>query len=132
MTNRKAYDGPEMTKHKGFPGRYPGTDYQFTLRRNAKNVTPLMARERYADRKKGDLKIDAYFLACLIDNFGDEPFVRGNLDAGRLSWLFGREVVPAEADFDPESYDALLKVDLDKVKKTFPQSLTKPRAGGEA
>ena len=24
---------PEMTKHKGFPGRLPGTDYQFTLRR---------------------------------------------------------------------------------------------------
>lgn len=125
MTNRKPYDGPEMSKHKGFPGRYPGTDHQFTLRRNAKTVTPLMARERYADRKTGDLKIDAYFLACLIDHFGDEPFERGNLDAGRLSWLFGREVLPAEDPFDDASYQALLRVDLAKVAKTFPQALKK-------
>ena len=110
-----------MHKHRGFPSRLPGTDYQFTLRRNAKTVTPLMARERYADRKKGDLKIDAYFLACLIDNFGTEPFERGNLDAGRLSWLFGREVIPAEPSFDAESYDAMLMVD--EAHATLPGNL---------
>ena len=49
-----------------------------------------------------------------------EPFVRGNLDAGRLSWLFGREVVPAEEPFDPESYDAMLRIDLDKARASFP------------
>lgn len=114
-----------MLKHRGFPGRYPGTDYQFTLRRGGKTVTPLAARERYADRKKGDLKIDAYFLACLIDHFGEEPFERGNLDAGRLSWLFGREVVPAEEPFDPASYEALLRVDLARVAQTFPEALSR-------
>jgi hypothetical protein len=125
LTERKSYDGPVMTKHKGFPGRYPGTDYQFTLRRNARTVTPLLARERYADRKTGDLKIDAFFLACLIDHFGGEPFERGNLDAGRLSWLLGREVLPGEDPFDNESYQALLRVDLAKVAKTFPKALKK-------
>lgn len=112
-----------MIKHKGMPGRFPGTDFQFTLRRAADKATPLIARERYADRKAKDLEVDGFFLASLIDLFGDEPFERGNLDAGRLSWLFGREVKPAEADFDNASYDALLRVDLDVVAKTFPEAM---------
>lgn len=115
--------GADMVKHRGFPGRFPGTDHQFTLRRAAKSATPLIARERYADRRKSDLEVDAYFLACLIDNFGDAPFERGNLDAGRLSWLLGREVVPAEDPFDPASYSALLRVDLNVVRKSFPEAL---------
>lgn len=112
-----------MLKHRGFPGRFPGTDFQFTLRRAAKSVTPLVARERYADRRKQDLEVDAYFLACLIDNFGEEPFERGNLDAGRLSWLLNREVLPAEDPFDNASYEALLRVDIAAVAKSFPEAL---------
>ena len=27
-----------------------------------------------------------------MEHFWDQPFERGNLDAGRLSWLFGREL----------------------------------------
>jgi hypothetical protein len=53
--------------------------------------------------------------------FGEAPFERGNLDAGRLSWLFGREVVPAEDPFDPASYDALLRIDADLARTTFPE-----------
>ena len=113
-----------MLKHKGMPGRFPGTDFQFIIRRPGKAVTPLMARERYRDRKKSDLEVDAYFLACLIDLYGDKPFARGNLDAGRLAWLLGREILPAEEPFDPASYDALLKVDLDAVAKSFPAALS--------
>ena len=31
-----------MLKHRGFPGRMPGSDYQFIIRRgNPKGVTPL-------------------------------------------------------------------------------------------
>ena len=41
-----------MLKHKKFPSRFPGTDYQFTLRRQADSPTPLVAKERYADRRK--------------------------------------------------------------------------------
>lgn len=112
-----------MLKHRGFPGRLPGTDFQFTIRRaNPRGVTPLVRRERHADRKPADLQADAAFLACLWDYFGDAPFERGNLDAGRLSWLFGREVVPAEDPFNPNSYEALLRVDEGRARMSFPDA----------
>ncbi|ARC88699.1 hypothetical protein [Rhodovulum sp. MB263] len=111
-----------MLKHKGFPSRLPGTDFQFTIRRaNKDGATRLIARERYADRRPADRRADAGFLAALIEQFGDAPFERGNLDAGRLSWLLGREVVAAEEPFDPESYDALLRVDIDCARAAFPE-----------
>lgn len=111
-----------MLKHRGFPGRLPGTDYQFTIRRaSPRGATRLVARPRYADRKPADRRADEAFLAALWAHFGAEPFVRGNLDAGRLSWLFGREVVPAEEPFDPESYDALLRIDVARARASFPQ-----------
>ena len=110
-----------MLKHRGFPGRLPGTDFQFTFRRPAKGTPPaLKRRERYADRRPADRQADAGFMAALWDHFGDEPFARGNLDAGRLNWLFGREVVPAEDPFDPESYDALLRIDTAAARTSFP------------
>lgn len=113
---------PYMLKHKGFPGRYPGTDFQYTLRRaNPKGATELTARERFKDRRKPERDADEYFLASLWEHFGSEPFERGNLDAGRLSWLFGREVIAAEDDFDPSSYEALLKIDERRARASFPQ-----------
>ncbi len=98
-----------MLKHRGFPGRLTGTDLQFTIRRaNVKEgATRIIRRERFKDRKHVDRKADQVFLAALWHHFGEDPFERGNLDAGRLSWLFGREVVPAEDPFDPCSYEAL-------------------------
>ncbi|WP_373353505.1 hypothetical protein [Pseudoroseicyclus sp. CXY001] len=112
-----------MEKHRGFPGRLTGTDFQFTIRRaNKAGATKLIARERYADRRHADRLADLTFMAALWAHFGEEPFVRGNLDAGRLSWLFGREVVPAEEDFDPESYDALLRIDRQKAEIAFPEA----------
>lgn len=111
-----------MLKHRGFPSRLPGTDFQFTLRReNKKGATRLVARERYADRRPTDRRADAGFMQALWEYFGEEPFERGNLDAGRLSWLFGREVVPAEDPFDPESYEALLKIDVARARASFPE-----------
>ena len=91
---------PYMLKHRGFPGRLAGTDFQFTLRRaNPKGATALSRRERYKDRKSADRRADIAFVQALLAQFGDEPFERGNLDAGRLSWLFEREVKPFEARF---------------------------------
>ena len=110
-----------MLKHRGFPGRLPGTDFQFTIRRaNPRGVTPLTRRERYADRKAVDRLADTAFMAALWEQFGDQPFERGNLDAGRLSWLFGREVVPAEDPFDPASYESLLVIDEAVARASFP------------
>jgi hypothetical protein len=111
-----------MLKHRGFPGRLPGTDLQFTIRRaDPRGVTPLKARERFRDRRPLDRAADAAFLAALWEHFGTEPFVRGNLDAGRLGWLLGREVVPAETPFDPASYEAMLRIDADRARVAFPE-----------
>ncbi|MCR9151132.1 MAG: hypothetical protein NXH83_13230 [Rhodobacteraceae bacterium] len=111
-----------MLKHRGFPGRLPGTDLQFTIRRaNPKGATRLISRERFRDRAPLDRAADAAFMAALWDHFGEDPFERGNLDAGRLSWFFGREVVPAEEPFDPESYAALLRIDCARAEAAFPE-----------
>jgi hypothetical protein len=111
-----------MLKHRGFPGRLPGTDFQFTIRRaNSAGATPLRPRERHADRRPADREADAAFLRALWEHFGEEPFERGNLDAGRLSWLLGREVVPVEKAFDPASYEALLRIDLAAARAGFPE-----------
>lgn len=112
-----------MHKHRGFPSRLPGTDYQFTIRRaNVKEgPTKIIRRERFRDRKSVDRKADTAFMAALWAQFGEEVFERGNLDAGRLSWLIGREVVAAEDPWDPASYEALLRIDLAKAKVAFPE-----------
>ncbi len=110
-----------MDKHRGFPGRFPGTDFQFVLRRaNKDGATPLIARERFPDRRPPDKRADAGFMQALWTHFGEEPFVRGNLDAGRLSWLFWREVIPAEDPFDPASYEAMLRIDAAVMRRNFP------------
>ncbi len=114
-----------MLKHRGFPGRMPGTDFQFTIRRsNPKGVTPLVRRERFRDRKHVDRRVDQMFMQALWEHFGDQPFERGNLDAGRLSWLFGREVIPAEDPLDPESYEALLVIDEAVARASFPEAFS--------
>ena len=65
---------------------------------------------------------DTGFVRALWTCFGDQPFERGNLDAGRLSWLFGREVLPVDDPFDAESYDALLVLDLAVAQASFPDA----------
>ncbi len=113
-----------MLKHRGFPGRLPGTDFQFTIRRaNPRGPTALVRRERHRDRRPADKQADLAFLSALWSHFGDAPFERGNLDAGRLSWLFGREVIPGEDPFDPQSYDALLRIDAEAARAAFPEAL---------
>ena len=71
---------PYMLKHRGFPGRLAGTDFQFTLRRaNPKGATALVRRERYKDRKSADRRADIAFVQALLVQFGDEPFERETL-----------------------------------------------------
>ena len=112
-----------MLKHRGFPGRLPGSDFQFTVRRaNPKGASPLVRRERYADRRAPERRADEAFMAALWEHFGPEPFERGNLDAGRLAWLFGREVKAVEEDFDPTSYEALLVIDETAARASFPKA----------
>lgn len=120
---------PYMLKHKGFPGRLTGTDFQFTIRRASKTgATKLVARERYADRRPADRRADTGFMKALWEYFGDQPFERGNLDAGRLSWLFEREVLPAQDPFDPEDYEALLVIDEARARAAFPDAFEEQSA----
>lgn len=116
-----------MQKHRGFPGRLPGTDFQFVIRRANQKTGPakLVKRERFRDRKAADRRADEGFMAALWAQFGEDAFERGNLDAGRLSWLFGREVIPAEDPFDAASYDALLRIDVRRAEAAFPAVFAK-------
>jgi hypothetical protein len=116
-----------MLKHRGFPGRLPGTDHQFTIRRaNKDGATKIVRRERFKDRAALDRRADMMFVLAIWQNFGEEPFERGNLDAGRLSWLIGREVVPASEPFDPASYDQLLRLDVKRAMASFPEDAEEP------
>lgn len=118
-----------MIKHRGFPGRLPGTDFQFTIRRaNKAGATKIIRRERFRDRAAPDRRADAGFMAALWDYFGEEPFERGNLDAGRLSWLIGREVVAVEEPFEPASYSQLLRIDVKRAQASFPEVFEDPDA----
>ncbi|MDZ4276814.1 MAG: hypothetical protein U0995_12280, partial [Erythrobacter sp.] len=70
-----------MLKHRGFPGRLTGTDFQFVIRRaNMKQgAAKIIKRERFADRKNADRMADKGFMAALWAQFGEEVFERGNL-----------------------------------------------------
>jgi hypothetical protein len=117
-----------MLKHRGFPGRLTGTDFQFTIRRpNPKGVTPLTRRERFPDRRPPDKRADVAFMAALWALFGPDPFERGNLDAGRLSWLFGREVIAATDPFDVADYAALLVINEPVARASFPDAFPQDR-----
>ncbi|RFC62997.1 hypothetical protein DYI37_13710 [Fulvimarina endophytica] len=112
-----------MTKHRGFPSGLPGTGFQFTVRRaNPKGATKIIERKRFPDRTSTEKLADTAFLHAIWHMFGDEPFERGNLDAGRISWLFNREIVPGEHPFDPQSYTALLRIDETVARKTHPDA----------
>jgi len=76
---------------------------------------------RFADRKSSDRLADEEFLRALWNYFGENEFERGNLDAGRLNWVFEREVKPADEDFIPDSYDARLRIDKTVLRSSFPQ-----------
>ncbi|MBB3390651.1 hypothetical protein FHT82_003423 [Rhizobium sp. BK275] len=113
----------DMTKHRGFPSGMPGSGIQFTIRRaNPRGVTPIKPLPRRARPGSSEHRVDAAFLHALWHHFGAEPFERGNLDAARLNLLFGREVVAADKDFDPTSYEAMLVINEKVARQTFPES----------
>ena len=57
-----------MLKHRGFPSRMIGSDFQFTIRRPGKDgATPLKARERYKDRRPADRRADEAFRVLCTD-----------------------------------------------------------------
>jgi len=62
--------------------------------------------------------VDREFARCLVVTFRDSPFFRGNLDAGRLNFWFGKGIIAADPeDYDPCSYSAMLQLTKELVEK---------------
>jgi hypothetical protein len=88
-----------------------GTQYKVTIRRHPTAFTPLFAKERIGTEASAE-KADRWFLATLLALYGADSFKRGNLDAGRVNRLFGREIVPADAaSFNVTSAGAELRIE---------------------
>ena len=66
------------------------------------------------------LLVDGYNVIFAWDSLRE--IAEGNLDAARLNLLFGREVVAADKDFDPLSYEAMLVIDERVARQSFPES----------
>jgi hypothetical protein len=88
-----------------------GAQYKVTIRSRPTTLTPLFAKERVRTEVSAE-KADRWFLATLLALYGRDNFKRGNLDAGRLNRLFGREIVPADAaSFSTTCADAELRIE---------------------
>jgi hypothetical protein len=111
-----------MQKHRGLPEFMYGTNIRIAIRRDADPVTPIKRRERASFRPSIQTEADEFMLSALYRLYGDQPFVRGNIDAGRLSWLIGREIIALDTPFNPSDYDSLLKINKAVALKTFPNA----------
>ena len=85
-----------MQKHRGLPEFMYGTNIRIAIRRDAKEVTPLRRRDRDWKRPAEQAQADEFTIGSLYKLYKDQPFVRGNIDAGRINWLLGREIVAAD------------------------------------
>lgn len=109
-----------MQKHRGLPEFMYGSNIRIAIRRDQKDVTPLRRRERDYLRPAKQSQADEFTVGSLYKLYGEEPFVRGNIDAGRINWLLGREIVAADNNFSPVDYDTLLKLNVPLARKNFP------------
>jgi hypothetical protein len=109
-----------MQKHRGLPEFMYGTNIRIAIRRDAKEVTPLRRRERDWKRPAEQAQADEFTIGSLYKLYKDQPFVRGNIDAGRINWLLGREIVAADDNFSPIDYETVLKLDVPLARKNFP------------
>lgn len=109
-----------MQKHRGLPEFMYGTNIRVAIRRDAKEITPLRRRDRDKMRPSLQTEADCFTIAALYKLYQDKPFVRGNIDAGRINWLLGREIIPADAKFSATDYETLLKLDVVAARKNFP------------
>lgn len=99
-----------------------GDQHKVTISVNARDATPLRAKERAGNDLSANTA-DRWFLASLVALYGRQAFPRGNLDAGRINRLFDREIVPADRQsFDSSSFDAELRVDMEQTINFFSQS----------
>ena len=72
-------------------------------------------------------KADNYFLDHLRAQYGAAPFKRGDLDAGRINRLLGRELRFATENQNPFALETLLRVELLNLKQSVPANATAPK-----
>jgi hypothetical protein len=113
-----------MQKHRGLPEFMYGSNIRIAIRRDAKEITPLRRRERDWKRPPEQLQADEFLIGSLYKLYKDQPFVRGNIDAGRINWVLGREIVAAGGNFSSIDYETLLKIDVPLARKSFPGAFT--------
>jgi len=94
-----------------------GEKYKVAIRQEPTTPTPVFEKHR-EDKSASAEAADRWFLATLFALYGTGAFVRGNLDAGRLNRLFGREII-AEGPFDPISLDANLRINTRAMNQYF-------------
>ena len=97
-----------MLKHRGFPGRLTGTDFQFVIRRanHKTGPTKLTMRERYKDRKLADRQADVGFMGALWAHFGEEPFELAAFDfhqTGVAEQIFSKHQITAAPKYLPRN-----------------------------
>jgi hypothetical protein len=90
-----------------------GIKTKVTIQTIPDSPTTIFQKDR-ADVSGPERIRDRWFLATLLATYGGSPFPRGNLDAGRINRLFGREIVPAYVhDFNVTSLDSQLRINID-------------------
>ena len=89
-----------------------GKQHKVSIQKVPIEFTLLYEKERAGSDEFAE-KADRWFLATLIALYGRTNFKRGNLDAGRLNRLFGREIVAVSTEFDPASSEADLRIEYE-------------------
>lgn len=96
-------------------------DEQTKVRHNGDFHTIITEKERVeitSEVRRRHVK----FLQILVDNFGEDPFRRWDLDSGRLGYLINREVKYAGlGNPNPTSPNQFLKLDFDEIRASFPE-----------
>lgn len=87
----------------GLPSFIPDTQHKLLSRGGARLWEKPRAKLNDAD---------VFFLKRLHERYGSEPFKRGDLDAGRINRLLGREMVFATDNDDPLSPETMLRVQV--------------------
>jgi hypothetical protein len=92
--------------------------------------TAIFQKDR-ADISGAERVRDRWFLATLLATYGGSTFRRGNLDAGRINRLFGREIVPASMqNFEAASLESELRINIDTALSFLRIACSERRFGG--
>jgi hypothetical protein len=107
-----------------------GRKTKVTIQTIPDTPTAIFQKDR-AEIRGAERVRDRWFLATLLATYGGSTFPRGNLDAGRINRLFGREIVPASMqDFEATSLESELRINIDAALSFLKIACSDGRFGG--